>query len=90
MIIKKSWEISGSCLSVKKVVEYESYCYTKNLEKRMKKIGVQRRIETVQTNARLRLARMLRRVLEGREDLLLLEILWKLPVIIWTKISQGV
>ena len=50
---------------------------TKGLLKGLEDLEVGRRIETIQTTALLKKARILRRVLETRGDLLSLKLKWK-------------
>ena len=50
---------------------------TKGLLKGLEDIEVGERVECIQTSALLRTARILRRVLETWEDLLLLKLQWK-------------
>ena len=50
---------------------------TKELLKGLEDLEVDERVETIQTTALLRRARILRRVLETLEDLLSLKLQWK-------------
>ena len=61
---------------------------TKGLLKGLEDLEVGARVETIQTTALLKTARILRRVLETWEDLLSLNLQWKLSAYADMKISN--
>ena len=78
---------NDNCLGIEETVEHESDVntnvigalgtVTKGLIKGLEDLEIKGRVETIQTTALLRLARILRRVLENRGDLLSVNLLWK-------------
>ena len=73
--LKKLWNMK---VTIEPIVVGALGTITKGLLKDLEDLEIGRRIETIQTTALLRMARILRRVLETWGDLLSLKLQWKI------------
>ena len=78
--LKKLWNMRGTILSI---VIGAFGTITKVLLKGLEDLDVGGRVETIQTTALLRMARILRRILETWGDLLSLKLQWKTISVSW-------
>ena len=78
--LKKLWNVK---VTIRPIVIGAFGTVTKGLLKGLEDLEVGGRVETIQTTALLKTARILRRVMEASGDLLLLNLQWKIIILRW-------